>query len=449
MLSAQAPLRVLLVASNLKRRSGMVLHVRDLALALLRAGQTPIVYSPRRGAIADELRRASVAVPESLDQIGPAPDIIHGHTQLETMVAALTFPATPVVATCHGFASWQNAAPPQFPRLRRYIAVDGACADRLILECAVPEPSLSLQLNFVDLRRFPLRAPLPEKPLRAVVFSNEQRYPHVDLIAAVCQARGVVLEFLGGREHQTDDPGAALQRYDLAFAKGRSALEALAAGLSVVLSGPEGLGPMVTSANFDVLRPLNFGLRNLRSPVEAATVHVALDAFDARDARLVSERLRRDADLDRAVEQMVALYRDVVAEYRRTAEEPERELQIAGTYLAVVQEMYRERIREETALAAREARARLEQRSADSRQNLRARVAKARQSARRSREREQQMSQAVDALQRAVTELGREAHEQRLALEQAQASAAELRSTLERESRRGLLSRLWRRVATR
>ena len=127
------------------------------------------------------------------------------------MVAALTFPGVPVVATSHGFASWQNAAPPQFPRLRRYIAVDGACADRLRLECAIPEDRIALHLNFVDLRRFPLRTPLPARPARGVVFSNEQAYPHIAVIESVCRQRGITLEFLGGRDHQTDDPGAALQ----------------------------------------------------------------------------------------------------------------------------------------------------------------------------------------------------------------------------------------------
>ena len=438
MLNPQPALRVLLVASHLKRRSGMVLHVRDLALALLRSGHTPIVYSLYRGKIADELRHASVAVPESLAHVQDVPDIIHGHTQLETMAAALTFPGTPVVATCHGFVSWQNAAPPLFPRLRRYIAVDGACADRLRLECAIPDARISLELNFVDLRRFPLREPLPARPARAAVFANEQQHPHIDVIVAACRTRGIAVEFIGGRGHQTDDPGAALQPFDLVFAKGRSALEGMAVGLAVILAGPEGLGPMVTTDNFDMLRPLNFGLRNLRAPVDADAVYAALDAFDARDARLVSERLRREADLDTAVAQMVALYRAVIDEHSASRVDQEQELRVAGAYLEHVDQMYRDRIRAETAAAALDAKA-----------NVRAKLAKARESARRSRESELQMGQAVDVLKRAVAEMGHGAHDLRKALARTEAQVEALRSALDATRRGGWVGRLWRRAARR
>jgi hypothetical protein len=65
-----APLRILITVAHLNQRSGMVLHVRGLAMALARLGHTPIVYSPNRGPIAKELRAAMVSVPEPLDDIG-------------------------------------------------------------------------------------------------------------------------------------------------------------------------------------------------------------------------------------------------------------------------------------------------------------------------------------------------------------------------------------------
>jgi hypothetical protein len=202
----------------------------------------------------------------------------------------------------------------------------------------------------------------------------------------------------------------------------------------------------VRSEHFDVLRPLNFGLRNLRAPVDEATVHAALDAFDPDDARAVSNRLRREADLESAVAGLVALYRVVRDEYGQAPSDPVQELRVAGEYLASVDTMYRDRIRAESAVAAREAEVRFEQRTADSRQNLRHKLVKARASARRSREREQQMGLAVDALQGAITELERDAHEQRRARERLELRAEELRGALASEAQRGWLSRLLRRA---
>ena len=145
--------------------------MRDLALGLLERGHQPVGYSTRLGDVASELRAAGVTVTDDLDSLTVTPDIIHGHHHLDTMTALLHFPGTPAFYVCHGSTPWEEAAP-RFPRILGYVAVDHACLDRLVLEDGIPEDRIRVLLNFVDLQRFKQRPALPERPQRALIFSN-------------------------------------------------------------------------------------------------------------------------------------------------------------------------------------------------------------------------------------------------------------------------------------
>ncbi len=50
------------------------------------------------------------------------------------------------------------------------------------------------------------------------------------------------------------DPGSLLTRYDVVFAKARSAIEAMATRTAVVLCAPGRVGTMVSSDNFALYR---------------------------------------------------------------------------------------------------------------------------------------------------------------------------------------------------
>ncbi|HYJ80982.1 MAG TPA: glycosyltransferase, partial [Longimicrobiaceae bacterium] len=164
-------LRVLVTNRILSGRTGTELYVRDLVLALLQRGHLPVVYTPRPGKLAAEIRAATVPVVHDLAAIGSAPDVIHGHHSLETLAALLAFPGVPALAFCHSWTGWADA-PLRFPRVLRYVAVDHTCRDRLLHEHAVPEERVHVALNAVDLDRFRPRGPLPPHPARALVFSN-------------------------------------------------------------------------------------------------------------------------------------------------------------------------------------------------------------------------------------------------------------------------------------
>src|SRR5205085_9379000 len=92
-------------------------------------------------------------------------------------------------------------------------------------------------LQFVDLERCRPRPPLPAKPRRALILCNQTKEnAYLEAARAACAGAGVSLDVYGlGVGRPCERPGELLAAYDIVFAKGRTALEALAVGASVVV----------------------------------------------------------------------------------------------------------------------------------------------------------------------------------------------------------------------
>jgi hypothetical protein len=296
------------------------MYIRDVALALLRRGHRPTAFSLVLGGTADELRRATVPVVDDLARLGSPPDVIHGHHHLETLIAALTFPQTPVVHFCHGWVPWEEM-PLRHPSVAQYIAVDEVCLDRLVREEGIAPDRVEVLHNFVDLDRFGPRATLPPTPRRALVYSNHATADgYTRMIGAACAARGIALEIVGrSYGNLTDTPETLLQDYDLVFAKGRAALEALTVGCAVILADAAGSGPLVTPANFDRLRSRNFGIRELQNSHDAARYGREIGGYSADNAACVASRARAVAGLEPAVDRLLAIYARAIAGQHETA----------------------------------------------------------------------------------------------------------------------------------
>jgi hypothetical protein len=266
------------------------------------------------GETAADLRRSTIPVIDDMTRLGEAPDVIHGHHHLETLIAALAFPGTPIVNFCHGWVPWEEM-PLHHPAVRRYVAVDEVCVDRLVREEGISPDRVELLLNFVDLDRFGPRAPLPTRPARALVLSNAARgdgYAHV--IAAACHAAGITLDIVGGASGNVSDaPEDLLPAYDIVFAKGRTALEALAVGCATVLADGAGAGPLVMPGNYDVLRTRNFGVRELRHAHDVAWYGEQIAQYCAPAAADVSARVRAEAGMEPAIDRLLAIYSAAMA----------------------------------------------------------------------------------------------------------------------------------------
>ncbi|HVR40004.1 MAG TPA: glycosyltransferase [Thermoanaerobaculia bacterium] len=305
---------MLLATFALAKRYGTDLYTRDLALALLRQGLRPVVFTTNPGPLADEIRRATIPVVDDLEQLGVAPDVIHGHHNLETIAALLRFPGVPALFVCHDALAW-HSIPPLLPRIGAYVAVDDNCRDRMLLEHAIPEDRVRVLANAVELQRFARRPPLPEKPKRALVFSNAAReYTFIPAIRDACARRGIEVDVAGaGSGKATDAPESLLPRYDLVFAKARCALEAMAVGTAVILCDARGLGTLVTSDSVDALRRLNFGARTLQRDTTADAIGAEIDRYDAADAAKVCTAIRSSAGVELLASQFIAIYDELRA----------------------------------------------------------------------------------------------------------------------------------------
>jgi hypothetical protein len=303
--------RVLIATHSLTGFSGTDLYTRDLALALVRSGWDPVIYSKRTGRIADELRSATIPVVTDLDAVTVPPHVIHGHHNLETLSALSRFPGVAAVFVCHDARAWHSLAPLS-PRIGAYVAVDANCGDRMKRD-RIPQDSIHILKNAVELRRFRQRAPLPVKPGRALVFSNQAREDGwVRPIRSACQKHGIALDVAGADSGRyTERPEELLPGYDLVFGKARCALEALACGAAVIVCDAAGLAGMVTRSNVDELRELNFGARTLTRPITRETIEQELACYEPIDARAVSDKIRAVASVDLLAADFIALYEDI------------------------------------------------------------------------------------------------------------------------------------------
>ncbi len=308
-------LNVLITNIHLWNRSGTTLYVRDLALELCRQGHRAAVFTLEKGVISSELEAAGIPVVTNLKRLDFAPDIIHGHHNITTRLALAHYPQTPAIYLCHAHVS-NHEITPLSPQIRRFFGVSQGCVERLVRE-GVPREEARLIFNFVDTNRFQPRPPLPARPARALVFSNYARpNTHLTAVQEACRQAGIPLDVAGaGMGAVVDRPEELLGRYDLVFAKAKAALEAMAVGAAVILCDFGGVGPFVTAADFERLRPLNFGFQALTEPLESRHVLAQIDRYDPGESARVRDLVRAHSGLMPSVAGLVKIYREVIGEH--------------------------------------------------------------------------------------------------------------------------------------
>jgi hypothetical protein len=309
-------MRILITSIGIVNRTGAEIVAMDLAAGFARLGHSPMIWAPRLNRlVAGPLLAMGIPVVSGLNELPIAPDIIHGHHHLETVEALRRFPDVPAIHVCHG-GYWWHEAPPRHARIRRYVAVDEFCHERLSAAGWIPAERIETIGNAVDLRRHKPRRRLPSRPRRALIFSNyATRESHVDPVREACGRLGIEVDTMGsGMGNQSATPERTLPRYHLVFAKARCAMEAMATGCAVILCDASGLGPMVKSGNVERLRPWNFGFRTLERPLRTDLIRGEIERYDAADAAEVCNYIRDHAGLDGALDRYLALYRTVLEE---------------------------------------------------------------------------------------------------------------------------------------
>ena len=327
-------MKILITNEHLEKRAGTQMAVRDLALELRRQGHVPQVYSPRLGEVAEEIAKGGIEVTSRLDTLSQSPDVIHGHHHSQVVQALLQFPGIPAVLVCHAAKPWVEE-PFYHPRILRYVAVDEACRQRIESTPKIPRERIEVIWNAVDLPRFRRREALPEGPRRALVFSNyATSATQLPPLRKACRRAGVKLDVVGLMAGTAvAAPEHVLPSYDLVFAKGRCALEALAVGNAVVLCDYGGAGELVTTANLDRVRSMTFGGDALAGPLDASYITAQIEHYNARDAAAVCDRIRAEAGLDQMIHRWLGLYENVIQEFQKAPRDYDQEFLALGAYL--------------------------------------------------------------------------------------------------------------------
>jgi glycosyltransferase involved in cell wall biosynthesis len=352
-------MRILITNSTLALRGGTEAYAFDLAQGLRRAGHEVAAYSNILGETAHDLRADGIAVTDDLAAAPWRPDVLHCHHNMEAMTALLQFPGTPAVFVAHGWTRWLDA-PVRHPRVLRYVAVDAPTRHALVERHRVEPERVTLLPNFVDLERFPPRGPLPPAPRRALVLSHYARADtHVPVVREACARRGLALDVRGyGVGRPVHRPERILGQYDLVFAKGRAALEAVVVGAAVVVCDAFGIGPMVTSGNAPALRTLEGAYWQWYAPLGVDALLREIDRYDPGDVAVLTGWARSVAGTDRAVPELVRLYEAARAELAGRGTDVVAETRAAAAYLRWLSRHVKEQLVERDPLAGLAVRAR-------------------------------------------------------------------------------------------
>jgi hypothetical protein len=183
-------------------------------------------------------------------------------------------------------------------------------------EFGLPPERVTFVPNFVNVTRFSeVRRP-PQRIQKALLFGGP-RLPDDELarLEAACASLQIKLDKVGAayKSHRSR-PEVFLQQYDLVFAIGKCALEALATGCAVIPVLPGQAGSIITSASFDEWSYSNFGPRYFMSSsqIDELWLRKQIAAYSARDLESVTRRVRSERTLEKAIDKLDAIYREAV-----------------------------------------------------------------------------------------------------------------------------------------
>lgn len=305
-------MHVLLGMCYLRYRTGAEMFVRETALSLHARGHRVSVYAPIMDEMVDDLRAKGIRCVTQLAALTGQPDVLIGNTHDETVAILDHFPRLRAISICHDRTA-AHGMPPRSPRVLKYVAVDTYCLERLVAEHEIPKDRTTVIPNGVDILRFKPRPPLPGRPGSAALFSNHATDGReTRTIRSVCAERQIGLTVIGsGMKNHAPRPEDLLPQFDLVFAKGRCAIEAMAVGCAVIVMSEQmdmpGLAGIVSPDNMREWRARNFGRSLLVKPVDEASLHAAIAAYDPARAMEVQAFIRGNCTLEQTVDALESL----------------------------------------------------------------------------------------------------------------------------------------------
>lgn len=300
---------------KLAEYAGTEILTMELALALAGRGHEVAVYCPRPGKLTDVLATNGIVSVSSTADVPFTPDLIHAHHQLPALAAMARFADVPCVYMCHGQRPWVEQ-PPVHPQIALYIAVSRKLARHMATTLDLAEDKVRLVRNFVDTNRFSrVRPGLDGPPRRAALFGQDFEPSEIAVLEEACRRRDITLETIGyAYGNPLLNPELFLPDYDIVFAIGRSALEAMACGCATIPVVPYLAGALVTPETLDEWADINFSPRFFTSAdqIGDAWLDAQLQKLDPATIAEVTRRVRAEFSLEAAVDTLEAIHREAL-----------------------------------------------------------------------------------------------------------------------------------------
>jgi glycosyltransferase involved in cell wall biosynthesis len=307
-------MKILLTQRKLAAFAGTEMITLELACSLKKRGHDIAVYCPRPGRVVDLLASNGVATYTETGAIPWRPDVIHGQHHLPAMTALTAFDGVPAIYACHGVRPWVEQ-PPLHPQIKSYVAVSGKMATYITTTYPIAEQFIRIIPNFVDTDRFStVRTPSDDPPRTALLFGQRFSPEEVQLLEDACVRNDLKLDKIGGAfGNVRPNPELFLPDYDIVFAIGRSALEAMACGCATIPIMPHLAGKIVTTANFNDWVDRNFSPRYFTTGdrISPAWFAEQLANLDVQDVAKVTNTVRREFTIEKTTDRFEALYRQV------------------------------------------------------------------------------------------------------------------------------------------
>lgn len=307
-------MRILMTQRELSNVAGSEMVTVEVAKTLASRGHEIAVYSPKIGDVAKLLLPSGVKVLRELRDAPWTPDLIHGQHHLTAMAAIARFPTSSAIYYCHGTQPWVEK-PPLHSRIGRYVMMCEWMVIRAQAELGLAPERVTFIPNFVNTTRFSEVRRAPAQIRNALLFGGS-RLPESELLQleVACAALGIKLDKIGhAYENHRSRPEVFLQQYDLVFAIGKCALEAMATGCAVIPVIPGQAGALVTTDTFDEWAFSNFGPRYfmLSSQINEQWLRQQIDRYSPSDLERVTTKVRVGRTIDVAVNRLEAIYREV------------------------------------------------------------------------------------------------------------------------------------------
>ncbi len=269
-------MRVIL-ATNQLGLGGSESYLLTVAEQLDRLGHEPVVFTREPGAGAVLARRREIEV-VSENELPPACDAVLVQDAGVSLELAKRFPHVSQVFVAHS-EIFDLQLPPQLEGIVHQVVALNDRVLRRLRALAVKADTVRLRQP-IDIERFAAGPPLPERPARALLLSNNPVSDRLAMLEAACGEVGIELVRVGGEAGQTDDPAGDLRSADIVIGYGRSVLEAMACGRAAYVYDRHGGDGWVTAESYGGIEASGFGGRTGNVIVDAARLRADLDLYD-------------------------------------------------------------------------------------------------------------------------------------------------------------------------